>query len=361
MAAPRAARSAAKASAEAKVTYRRAGHGWNKHADAFIDSGLKRASQNGVQSVLTRYGGLEMRFDFTPMAVQLAMVKQVATGALGSDDDVEMQESQPETAGAPAIHDEGAAAAPAATPAVSVAPAVPAEMSELSERLASLERKAGKLREKKRTQRQNKRVKAAAEKQAAVAQAAAPPAAPAFTFVTPALNLTPAVASAAAGSSTSTPVSPQASKGTAPKVPFTFGAAASSSMPPGLAPAASGARPGTTAAPQAFIPAFGGHMPYAEACLRLCGAITHASLSKARLHCVPRPAEFPDGKAPRRELMLRGGSLACGMTPKELGAKLTSMIDGGLTNESLHAALMSELFALPPMDWEATPPPGSFI
>ena len=75
---------------------------------------------------------------------------------------------------------------------------------------------------------------------------------------------------------------------------------------------------------------------------------------------MPRFAEFPDGKAPRRELMLRGGSLAVGMTPRELGAKLASMIDGGPTNESLHAALMSELFALPPMDWEAAQPPGSF-
>ena len=59
--------------------------------------------------------------------------------------------------------------------------------------------------------------------------------------------------------------------------------------------------------------------------------------------------------------MRRGGSLACGMTPKELGSKLASMVDGGLTNETLHAALMSELFALPPMDWEAPPPTGSFM
>jgi len=357
MAAPRAARSTAKASAEAKEIFRRAGMGWNKHSDAALDSGLKRAGQHGVQSVLTRYGGFEMRFDFTPMAVQLAMVKQVATGASGSDDDVEMQESQPETAGAPATHADAAAATPTATSAAPTAPAVPAEKGELSERLASLERKAGKLREKKRTQRKNKRAKAAAEKQAAAAQAAAPPAAP----VGQGFNLAPAAAPAAAGSSSSTSRPPPASEGTAPKVPFTFGAAASSSMPPGLAPAASGARQEATAVPQVFIPAFGGHMPFAEACLRLCGAITHASLSKARLHCVPRAAEFPDGKAPRRELMLRGGSLACGMTPKELGAKLVSMIDGGLTNEALHAALMSELFALPPMDWEATPPPGSFI
>ena len=36
------------------------------------------------------------------------------------------------------------------------------------------------------------------------------------------------------------------------------------------------------------------------------------------------------------------------------------MIDGELSLESLHAVLMSELFALPPMDWEAAQPPGSF-
>ena len=49
-----------------------------------------------------------------------------------------------------------------------------------------------------------------------------------------------------------------------------------------------------------------------------------------------------------------------GMTPKELGAKLASIIDGGPTLESLHAVLMSELFALPPMDWESPPAQGCF-
>jgi hypothetical protein len=51
-----------------------------------------------------------------------------------------------------------------------------------------------------------------------------------------------------------------------------------------------------TAAPQVFVPAFGGHMPYVEACLRLCGAITHSSLEKARLQYVPRPAERVSGR-----------------------------------------------------------------
>ena len=99
--------------------------------------------------------------------------------------------------------------------------------------------------------------------------------------------------------------------------------------------------------PQAFVPAFGGHMPYAEACMRLCGAISHANLEKARGRCVPRPVDFPDSKAPRREIMLLGGTLAALWESHELGAALVSMIDGGLTSESLHAALVSGPFAPP--------------
>ena len=84
--------------------------------------------------------------------------------------------------------------------------------------------------------------------------------------------------------------------------------------------------------------------------MRLCGAITHVCLEKARLRCVPRPVEFPDSKAPRREIMLLGGTLAALWEPHELGAKLVSMIDGGLTSELLHAALVSGPFAPPSFD-----------
>ena len=100
MAGARAAQSAAKATAEAKAVYRRAGHGWNKHADAALDSGVRSASRNGVPSFYSRYGGLEMRLDFTPMAVQLAEVKQVPGSASGgAEGDVEMRDGQSETAG----------------------------------------------------------------------------------------------------------------------------------------------------------------------------------------------------------------------------------------------------------------------
>ena len=360
MAAPRSGGGFAKAAAEAKRVIRRAGMGWNKHNDAALDSGLRRARQHGAPSMHFEYGCVRMRFDFVPMAVQLADVKRSAPADEGSgDSDIEMRDSQSATAGQPADD----AAAPAASNAAGSQPsaqvASATEMQQLSDQLADLSAKDSKRREARQRQRKNKRARVAAAK-AAAAQAAAPAAAPAFTFVASAVSNSPAAAPAAAGAFTWPPSAPVAAGGTAPGLPAAFGAATSSSMPPGLAPAASGACPGQANEAQAFVPAFGGHMPFAEACLRLSGAISHASLSKARLQCVPRFAVFPGDKAPRRELMLRGGSAAAGMTEKELGAMLASMVDGGLTAESLHGALISGPFAPPPLDWEAPPAKGSF-
>ena len=352
--------SAAKAAAEATVLYRRAGHGWNKHSDAALDSGLRRASQHGVLSMHSRYGGLEMRFDFVNQKVQLAEVKTLKTvDEGGADSDIVMRDSQPATAGQPADAAAVHAASTAEEPQHSAPAASAAEMKKLSDRLAVLSAKDSKHREAKARQRKNKRAKAAAAKVAA-APAAAPTAAPAFTFgslVDSAVSNSPAAAPPAVGAFTWPPTAPASSGGVTPSLPQGFRAGASSSMPPGLAPAA--ASGGVAQNTPIYVPAFGGHMPRAEACMRLCGAISEANLSQARLQCVPRYCVFPNG-VPRRELMLHGGSVAAQMSETELGAKLTAMLDGGLTAESLRRHI-GELFALPPRDWSAAVPAGTFL
>jgi hypothetical protein len=102
-------------------------------------------------------------------------------------------------------------------------------------------------------------------------------------------------------------------------------------MPPGLSTkVARTAAPGKAHVPQLYVPAFGGHMSYADACKRLVGRMSQVSLEMARLSCVPRTCVFPGGCVPRLELMLPAASAEAGLGPHELGRALNVLLEGGL-------------------------------
>jgi hypothetical protein len=92
---------------------------------------------------------------------------------------------------------------------------------------------------------------------------------------------------------------------------------------------------GTAQAPPLYVPALGGHMPYADACKRLVGRMSQVSLERARLSCVPRTCVFPGGRVPCLELMLPAGSAEAGLGPHELGRALNVLLEGGLDAEAM--------------------------
>jgi hypothetical protein len=335
---------------------RRAGAAWNRHDEGCLCSALTAARSASVPSVLAEYGGLRLWFDLVPKEVTLAEVRQTAAMASGGGDgDVEMQDGLSETAGGPA---RDATAAAAATAASSTVP--PAEATTVAADLARLQAKESRRREAKRRQRRSRRERDA-EAKAAAASAAAPSLASAFTFGASssgvhksapapaaggfAFNFKAAAVPAAcapAASSAGASIAPCAAPAAPPAGTGAFAMGAAGPSCAAACPAARTAATGQKQGPPVYAAAFGGHMPTATAHARLAEAVT--ATCTARGPCVPRTCLIPGGV--RLELMVLGSSRAAHMSESDLGSKLASGVDGGLTYNAL-----AEL-----VDWLCDPP-----
>jgi hypothetical protein len=226
--------------------------------------------------------------------------------------------------------------------------------------LARLKAKESQRREAKQRQRRNRR-KRDAEAKAAAAPAAAPSPASAFTFgasassvhkVAPApaaggfaFNFAPAAVPATcapAASSAGASIAPCAVPAASPAGAAAFAMGAAGPSCATARPAARTAATGKTQGPPVYAAAFGGHMPTGAAHARLAEAVT--ATCTARGPCVSRTCLFPGGA--RFELMVLGSSRAACMSESDLGSKLASGVDGGLTYNAL-----AEL-----VDWLCDPP-----
>jgi len=351
--------------AESGRLLQRVGHKWNRYDKLCLRDSLEVARDVGVPSAFAEYGFLRMRYDFVPMGVQLAAVEQTATVASGdSSSTVAMQVDQPGAAGSPAQGAPAAAAAvaPAVPPPAPAASAMDTEDTTPSDEMVRLRAKVEHARAKKKRYRKGLRVRKATEKADAAAAAAAassetrfhsapaaaapapPPPPPAFTFgsVPAATSVGTSTASASAPAATSAGMFAFSMGSDGPSCATARPAGRAAGTPPGLAPTPP--VPVPSAVPQALPPAdgqgqgppvycaaFGGHMPYVDACRRLVEDVTAACCARGR--AVARTCLFSRG--PRRELMVLGSSRAARMSERDLGAKLASCIDEGLTPEAL--------------------------
>jgi hypothetical protein len=350
------------AAAEAKRVVRRAGAKYNGSDDAALRSALSAAADQGLLRLLCEWGAWRFRFDVVPRdaGAVLAEVEQAADAGADASAamDVDEQVSQPAAAGSSraASLAVGAAAQPAVGSSCSAATAVASAAEEISaDEVARLRAKADHARSKKKEQRKRQRERKAAEKAAEATAAATAAAAPvpspaaAFTFGS-APAATSAGASRAFGSAPAAPSAGatlftmgSAGPSTATARPAACGAAA---KPPGLDPSAATHPRQEGQGPPIYVPAFGGHMPYAWAYKRLIEAVTAAHTSRARGHCVPRTCLFPRDRVQQGvsyEVMLSGASRGARMSESDLGRRLAASIDGGLTDAAL-AELVEELF-----------------
>ena len=137
----------AAAAADAKRIVRRAGAAYNRHDNACLAGVLGATRDSGFEGHLHgEWGAWRFRWNVHHDGkMELAEVNQAAVRAEGSENDVRMQESPPNEAGAPARADAAAGGAHTAQPGQPIAPATDlsaAENMEADDELSRLRRRA---------------------------------------------------------------------------------------------------------------------------------------------------------------------------------------------------------------------------